>query len=342
MRVFNTLIPVLFGICPIFAFAQQPRKPATSSARTTTSSGWIDVTDTRWANHPVGVAMAAPDGSQVVAVLMGTGAWSSRNGGVTWTPIGGGRIQGGPSAIVFDPKDSKTFWIATCHGSGLVKTTDGGMTFIRLGSGASVDGVSVDFTDPYRRTIVTSQHEKPSGIMISYSSGLTWKEAEGRIPSYGVTNTMLLVDDKTIVTRAANTGDSPIEGVYRSGDGGHSWIKVCDRIPGSNAVITRDGAIYWQTWQSGLIKRTDLGMTWQSLSAPLKTPIVEMPDKTIVGATDKRLVTSADGGKSWTAFGPTLPIVPTGLVYDPTHRAFLIFRTQSSGATGLMYRYSQP
>src|SRR6478752_8992093 len=98
--------------------------------------GWVNVTSNvggeTWGAYGVTYVKAVPNGDRVIAGVSERGLWVSADQGATWTALGNGEIKHRPGCIVFDPKDTNTFWVSGCYGDGPHRTTDGGKTFTRL------------------------------------------------------------------------------------------------------------------------------------------------------------------------------------------------------------------
>src|SRR3954466_12821056 len=105
-----------------------------------------------------------PDEDMLIAGIAAQGLWASLDGGASWMHLGQGMgsetINNRPTAIVFDPDHPATFWESGIYGIGVFKTTDKGMTFVKLGEADPSDGVSVDLSDPDRKTLLAASHER--------------------------------------------------------------------------------------------------------------------------------------------------------------------------------------
>ena len=292
------------------------------------SGDWVDVTNnvggSAWGAYGVHYMAAVPDSSAVIAGVSERGLWASADNGATWAKLGGDEIRNRPDRIVFDPKDSNTFWVSGCYGDSPFRTDDGGHTFHRLGKLQHSDGISVDFTDPARQTLLLGMHEQSQSTQLSTDGGQTWTKIGDRLPADSShSSDPIVIDAKIFLTNTAGWKPKSSVGIYRSEDGGKTWTKVSDFGPSGAALVASDGAIYWQRlWGGGLVKSSDQGKTWRQVSSAIKTNPVELPGQRLAGLGGDMIYVSSDGGTTWTKFGPKLPLKPNGLIYSARGRAF--------------------
>ena len=305
---------------------------------------WVNVTNdlggdtTSWGRFTALTIGAAP-GTDTVYVHVGSvGLYVSKDGGAHWTntqtTTGLSPMDGYVSNFVFDPKDPKTFWMGCWYGKGLFKTTDGGATFSQLGTMDRGEGVTVDFTDPERKTIALGQHEKVQGLFISKDGGATWKNIGINLPpGTSFPSWPLLLNSKVLLVNTSGYNKSLISGIWRSEDAGETWAKVSDLFPNGTPTLTSQGDIFYPV-QNGLAHSTDAGKTWTLIKAPVAGTIIELPDGRLAGkwyTAGGFIKISSDNGDTWIDFGPKLPVTPTPLgpaiVYLPGMKAFMICAT---------------
>ncbi len=123
---------------------------------------------------------AKPDEDLVIAGVAGQGLWSSADGGETWTHMGEGKgsdvISHRPTTIVFDPATTDQFWEAGIYGNAAYRTSDDGQTFTVLGDAQHCDLLSVDLSDPARKTLLAGGHEQAKTLnRLDRRYGKTWK-----------------------------------------------------------------------------------------------------------------------------------------------------------------------
>ena len=325
-------IALVFGL-----LAQE--KPATG--------GWKNVTagvgGETWGYAGVTLLAAVPDRDEIIAGVSEQGLWSSADGGATWKKLGAQDrepIKHRPHQIVFDPKNSRTFWVSGCYGPGIFRTTDGGASFRRLGNVNHVDGVAVDFSDPARRTLLTGLHEQIRSLHASFDGGETWEKIGDRLPEDSNFSTdPIILDSKTFLINAAGWVKGKSWGIFRSVDAGKTWSKVSDSGPSGRAVVTSGGSIFWQpTWSSGLVRSSDKGATWAKIGGPAKSNAIELPGGRLVVLADQQLFVSKSDGTSWEKLGDPLPIKAGGVVYSAKRRALYAWRSSEKKVADAVFR----
>jgi photosystem II stability/assembly factor-like uncharacterized protein len=276
---------------------------------------------------------ARPDRDMVIASVAQQGLWATADGADAWTQLGQGgssaKITNRGSAIVFDPDHPDTFWQSGIYnGNGVYRTDDNGRSFRQLGDVPSSDGVSVDLTDPARRTLLSGTHERTM-LFRSTDGGSTWTDVAGGLPSdVGATNAPHVIDAETYLV---GTNGATGSGIFRTTDGGTTWTRVLQADMGNMPLVAKsDGAIYWVLRSGGLVKSTDAGLTWTPVTrsgtiAHDATSIVELPSGRFAAIGRQQVIISDDQGATWRSTGPTIPYPPVGLAYSPFRKAFYVW-----------------
>jgi photosystem II stability/assembly factor-like uncharacterized protein len=290
---------------------------------------WAPIFDSQQDVYSVGTIVLDPNDPNTVwvgtgennaqrSVSYGNGIYKSEDGGRSWRNMGLKESEH-ISRIEFDPRDSKTMYVAAqgplfSEGGerGLYKTTDGGETWTNILKGtrwAGVNDVSVDPRNPDVLIASTWQRHRhffgylaggpESALHRSTDGGKTWRQlgvvpsGEGRIGLARSTSHPNIV--YAIVEAAGGRG-----GTFRSDDGGASW-----RRQGSYSTI---GLYYQEIW-------------------------VDPVNPERVYAVDVRTMVSNDGGRTFEALGESGKHVDNHAVWvDPADTEHILI-----GSDGGLY-----
>jgi photosystem II stability/assembly factor-like uncharacterized protein len=280
----------------------------------------------------VSLVSARPDQDMVIASVALHGLWSTSAGKDGWTALGqggGAAIGNRGSTIVYDPMHPDTFWESGIYNSGGVyRTDDNGVTFRQLGDISHVDAVSVDLSDPLRRTLLAGLHEQ-TGMLRSHDGGQTWTKISTSLPpDAGFTTSPFVVDSHTFLV---GTNKAKNAGVFRTTDDGGTWTRVFPSAVTGQPLRTNDGILYWVVDGSGgVIKSTDGGATWTAAAPagtvePLAPSLVELPGGAIAAVGNKTIIVSKDRGHTWAQISPTMPYRPVGMTFSPAAQDFYIW-----------------
>ena len=179
------------------------------------------------------------------SVGYGDGLYKSEDGGKSWKKMGLEKSEH-ISAIVFDPRNTKTMYVAAQGplwkeggDRGLYKSTDGGATWKNLLKPSEHTGVSDIVLDPRNPDVVyasTYQRRRhfwsmidggPEGsIQKSTDGGATWKKLTGGLPAGDLGRIGLAispVNPDVLFAYVEAQGEG--SGIYRTPDRGATWEK---------------------------------------------------------------------------------------------------------------------
>jgi photosystem II stability/assembly factor-like uncharacterized protein len=287
----------------------------------------------------VSAVFSDPHADRLIVGIALNGLFASTDGAQTWTSIGtsGDPIKNRMSVIAFDPTTAGTFWESGIYGwetqtAGVFVTTNGGTSFTgNTGLEAASNGnntddsVSIDFTDPQRKTMLAGAHETTGALYVSKDSGKTWTDIGSKLPStVGFCTSTLVLDSSTLLVGCAASYSQKAGAILRSTDGGQSFASVHASGVQYQPLLASDGTIYFAAEGGGMVKSTDKGQTWSMAGASGATGSLrpfELPDGRIVSAANMDIVVSPDKGATWTKI-TTMPFAANGLIYSPFRRAF--------------------
>jgi len=273
---------------------------------------------------------------------VGNGVYKSTDGGDNWTNLGlndSERI----SKILVDPANTNTVYVCATgklwsdgDQRGVYRTTDGGKTWTKVLKGANASTgcsmISMDSKNPqtlyagmwdFRRQGWTfrSGGEGPnafsgSGFFKSTNGGTTWTEldettAKGLPPKPWGRMAMTVAPSKPNVVYAFIEAAIPKDGLYRSDDGGKTWVAL-DRSqnmiwrPFYYANLIVDPKDENKIYKPGgsLIASNDGGKSFSNISGGAHGDFHDVwidPDNTdhLITGDDGGLWYSYDGGNRW-------------------------------------------
>ena len=262
--------------------------------------------------------------------------------GLQWRMIGpfrGGRVV----AVTGVPGDGTTFYFGSV-GGGIWKTIDAGVTWTPIFDGqpiASIGALEVAPSNPkilYAGTgesDIRSDLSSGDGVYKSTDGGATWKNI-GLRDSKQISRIVVDPNNPDVVYVAVlghAYGPNDERGVYKSNDGGQTWIRTLFKSPevGASDLAIAAGSPNilfagmwnahrppWSTYAplagpgSGLYRSTDSGATWTQLTGHGlpdgdwgRVGVAVAPDgkrvyALIDAAKKSGLYRSDDGGDNWT------------------------------------------
>ncbi len=224
-----------------------------------------------------------------------------------------------PYAIEVDPTRSKRIYIATRKGTndgtppwgGIVyKSDDGAQTwtpYLTNVGGSSQEDWAYDLEiHPHdTRAVYAAMHE--FGAFRSQDFGQTWQEIND-----GVTNLSaraLAVDPRTSYPGTVYLGVFKRIGIYKSSDGGNSWLLKDNQLTNKRIFRTvldpsNSNRLFLATFDDGIMKSSDGGNSWKALGLDneiiMDVIVNASQSQILLGATlHNGIFRSTDGGNTW-------------------------------------------
>lgn len=212
------------------------------------------------------------------------------------------------TSAAVDPRDPEVMYVASING--VLCSTDGGRNW-RIGT-------SWDMTEPKDVFIDPNAPDQvylalPDGIAISTDRGRTWPRREGGLPERGKYTQVVKVDR----TRSGRALIGCESGIYLSENAGGNWRCVFT----AKTTVTdvrqspHDPQLWLATTQAdGALISRDGGLTWRKFAgvptADAHYNVVfdgQDPRRFAIGGWTYGVLTTEDGGESWTARNDGLP-----------------------------------
>lgn len=243
-----------------------------------------------------------PTNNNIWYVAVGSGGvWKTMNAGTTWDPVFDKQSVYSIGCVTIDKENPNVVWVGTGEniggrhvgfGDGIYKSSNGGKTWKNMGLKES-QHISEIVIHPKNSDIIWVAAQGPlwskggeRGFYKTIDGGKTWKKTLGDSEWVGVTD--IAIDpsnpDRLYAatwqrqrTVAAYMGGGPGTTIYRSEDGGESWLKITEGLPKSNmgkiglAVSPQKpdvvyAAIELDRRTGGVFKSTNRGASWSKQS----------------------------------------------------------------------------
>ncbi|MBT5714948.1 DUF1573 domain-containing protein, partial [Candidatus Poribacteria bacterium] len=331
-------------------------------------STWAPVTGTLPVNASAGRRLHSVHvhGGSVFASINTDGIYRSGDSGDTWTRKNSGIFDGGPTQESLATVDADVF---VAGGAGIYRSTDNGESWTTSHEGihhavihdllwhggalyaATEAGVAYSADDGV--TWVQGGGISVPGInaiaadgSVLYAAARGWPNGEAVIKSTddGASWTPVSPADETIYRVVAHGGyvfaASRGAGVFRTSDGGTTWIGVNNGLTGSalssSFVISRASRLLLAAYD-GLYYSDDAGDNWtlSSLAGPSVLALYDAGATVYASTTDGSIYTSSDDGSTWVTTGGSpgkafAVAEAGGKLFAATH---VVARSDDGGAT---------
>lgn len=350
----------------ITSLALDPKRADTVYAAAASGGVWVSRDagqrfEPAWpadATQAMGAVATGPDGTLYAGTgevnpgggsitYEGTGLYASRDGGRSWRLLGL-PDSGAIGAITVDPADPRRIFVAAAGSlynpggdRGVYRTTDGGRTWQRVLAGATgFTGATEVLLDPRDRNrlyaVLWDHRREPdlrtyggvgSGVYRSTDGGTTWQPLTaglpGGRPEVGRIGLGQSASDPDRLYAIVNQTSGPFEGFYGSTDGGDNW----SRLPATPELTSSQSTFGW--W---------FGKVWVDPDQPSQVHLAGVP-----------LMTTKDGGQTWTADSTSIHVDHHAMVWDPRRpgRVYLgndggVYRSDADGLGGWVKAVHEP
>ncbi len=243
--------------------------------------------------NTVWVGTGEPNAGGSSLTYDGNGVYQSTNAGISWTNKGLNNV-GSISKVLLDPNDDNTIYVAAMGelfknspNRGVYKSTDNGSSWNKVlfvsDSTGIIDMVNHPTNSNILYAVAWERIRRPqyrlyggatSGIYKSMDAGNTWNELTNGLPSAASEKGRISIaisqsNPNVLYARYADAIGN-IKGVYKTNDGGDTWVEV------NSSQLTNVG-YHW--WFSGIY--------------------VDPSDENVLYNADFVVQKSINGGNSW-------------------------------------------
>ncbi|WIO73832.1 glycosyl hydrolase [Porticoccaceae bacterium LTM1] len=269
------------------------------------------------------------------------GVWKTENAGTTWTPIFDNYGSYAIGVVELDPNNPDVVWVGTgennaqrsvADGDGVYKSVDGGKTFKHMGLKKS-GHISQIIIDPRDSNTIFVAAQGPlwsdggeRGLYKSTDGGNSWERVLEIDKYTGINEVVINADnpDEMIASSYQRRrhvwtliNGGPGSAVHKSTDGGKTWRKLNNGLPGSelgriglaaapSAPETVYAIVEANDADKGVYRTTNFGESWEKRSGFMTTSpqyynemVVDPHNPDRLFALDTFSKVSVDGGKTF-------------------------------------------
>ena len=287
------------------------------------------------------------------------GVWKTKNAGITFTPIFDEEVTSSIGDVTVAPSNPNVVWVGTGEpqnrqsspwGNGVYRSTDAGLTWKHLGleNTHHISRIAVHPRDPDIAYVAAVGHlwgaNPERGVYKTTDGGMNWSQVLFVDEHTGAIDMVMDPNDpQTLFTAMYQrqrtawgyNGGGPGSGIYRSTDGGATWVELTDGLPAGDKgrigldVYRRDGNFVCALVEAdarapggrgggggrgaanpdsknGVYCSTDRGESWEQRSTTNNRPMYYSqiridpndPERMYLGGSD--LFRTSDGGRTFT------------------------------------------
>ncbi len=303
------------------------------------------------------------------------GVWKTKNDGITYEPIFDGQGSYSIGCVTLDPNNSNVVWVGSgennnqrsvAYGDGVYKSEDGGASWKNMGLKTS-EHIGKIIVDPRNSDVVYVAAIGPlwkeggeRGVYKTTDGGKTWTQVLKVDDHTGVND--LIMDPRNPDRLYASAfqrrrhdfayiSGGPGSGVYKTTDGGKTWEKANNGLPGDDkgriglAISPADPEYIYAIVEAspkdaGFYRTTNRGASWTKMSGHqtggnyYNEVIADPKDRDRVYTMGYAISVSNDGGKNFRPIGEASKHVDNHALWvNPTNTDHMI-----NGCDGGIYQ----
>ncbi len=264
------------------------------------------------------------------------GLWKTINNGITWEPIFDDQETSSIGDVTVAPSNPDVVWVGTGEpnnrqssswGNGVYKSSDGGKTWKNMGLRDThhIGRIVIHPRDSDTVYVAALGHlwgpNKERGLFKTTDGGKTWTNTKFIDENTGFVDVALDPQSPDTLYAAAYqrrrrgwgfNGGGPGSGLYKTTDGGETWIRLDKGLPGGNTgrigidIYRKDPHIVYaivEHKQGGVFRSEDKGISWKRMSSTNPRPMyysqirIDPNNDQRIWVLGARMYFSDDGGK---------------------------------------------
>jgi photosystem II stability/assembly factor-like uncharacterized protein len=303
------------------------------------------------------------------------GIWKTKNDGITYEPVFDGQGSYSIGCVTLDPNNVNVVWVGSGennnqrsvgYGDGVYKSEDGGASWKNMGLKTS-EHIGRIIVDPRNSEVVYVAAIGPlwkeggeRGLYKTTDGGKTWTQILKVDENTGVND--VIMDPRNSDRLYASTyqrrrhdhgfvSGGPGSGIYKSNDGGKTWDKANNGLPGDDkgriglAISPADPEYIYAIVEAspkdaGFYRTTNRAASWTKMSGHqtggiyYNEVIADPVDRDKVYTMSYAISVSNDGGKNFRPLGEKSKHVDNHALWiDPTNTDHMI-----NGCDGGIYQ----
>ncbi|MDH7512686.1 MAG: hypothetical protein QHH14_07055 [Clostridiales bacterium] len=266
------------------------------------------------------------------------GLWKTTNNGVTWEPIFDSQTTSTIGDVTVSPSHPDIVWVGTGEpnnrqssswGDGVYKSEDGGRTWKNMGLRDShhIGRIVIHPANPDVVYVAALGHlwgpNKERGLFRTTDGGKTWVNTKFIDENTGFVDVAIDFENPSTLYAAAYqrqrtaygfSGGGPGSGLYKTTDGGETWVKLTSGLPegptgriGIDVYRRNPNIVYAiiENKNGGVFRSEDKGLTWKKMSSTNPRPMyyskirIDPNNDQRIWVLGAAMYFSEDGGKTF-------------------------------------------
>jgi photosystem II stability/assembly factor-like uncharacterized protein len=235
----------------------------------------------------------------IYAATASGGLWKTTNNGTTWEPLFDNESHSSIGDVTIAPSNPEIVWVgageannrqSSSWGNGVYKSIDGGRTWTNMGLKDShhIGRIVIHPANPEIVYVAAAGHlwgpNKERGLYKTTDGGKTWTNTKYIDEDTGFIDVAMDPETPDTLYAAAYqrrrtpfgfNGGGPGSGLYKTTDGGATWMRLAGGLPEGDAgrigidIYRKDPKIVYVTYehaQGGVFRSEDKGATWKRMN----------------------------------------------------------------------------